>query len=49
MDLNEDITAAEVAGEQEFVYSVYAQLGKAADSAALLAKEGLAFMKKQLA
>lgn len=42
MDLNEDITAAEVAGEQEFVYSVYAQLGKAADSAALLAKEGLA-------
>jgi DNA helicase IV len=40
--LNEDITAGEVAREQEFVDSVYQQLERAADSAQALAKEGLA-------
>ena len=40
--MNEDITAGEVAREQEFVDSVYQQLERAADSAQALAKEGLA-------
>jgi len=40
--LNEEITAGEIAREQEFVDSVYQQLGKAADSAQALAREGLA-------
>jgi len=40
--LNEDSTAREVAHEQEFVDSVYEQLGKAANSAQTLAREGLA-------
>ncbi|HNJ78500.1 MAG TPA: AAA family ATPase, partial [Marmoricola sp.] len=40
--MNEEITAGEIAREQEFVDSVYQQLGKAADSAQALAREGLA-------